>query len=97
MKCKLLKRIRKQYEIFYYPNNMPFYDELYIGEYVRVLDNNNEYRVAHFQITDELSKEDAIAAAKEQILIWFRKEYGHNKSKRARAKKQKVWYKSIKN
>ncbi len=51
MKTKLLKKVRKRFVINHYPKGIPFFDEIWEGEFLRVTDNCSENLYKSCEIT----------------------------------------------
>lgn len=92
MKTRLLRKIRKQYDIIYYPLGVPLWDfkkdvEYFYSKKYSLIDKNNAYFTC-FRFT----KEDCL----DVILTEVRKKYSHlgskNKKKKETNKGIKVWY-----
>lgn len=92
MKARLLKRIRKRYEIRYWPNGLFIDREFYSGPLLRLVDHNSLYRDFTYSIGSKLTKEDAHKAAYEKLLMWIQQDYGTFKSKRVKITSEKLWY-----
>lgn len=88
MKTKLLKKIRKQYSIVYYPNGMVSHEQLYhVNKYV-IYDKKGAFGL--FNLYDYNTKQDAISAILKRVRVIYSK---YSRSERNNYKGQKVWYK----
>lgn len=85
MKVKLLKKIRKRFEILYYPNGL-IYGNIYDSknETFVLTDTENEYNIFFDQNKNSLL---------ETILLICKRNY-YSYSRRYKLKGTKVWYKS---
>lgn len=85
MKIKLLRRIRKQYSIVYYP-----FEKYYSVEY----DTKGTLRDIHGWCYNNLLKRfDTLEEAKKALLHEFKKKYfKHSRKYKLKQVKHKVWY-----
>lgn len=83
MKTKLLKKIRKQYSIFYNPEGH-YYGDFHFPEQFVLTDSNNSFNVKFSN-----NKEDLI----DRMLTWIRMDYPDmGKRKRVIKNTVKVWW-----
>ncbi len=92
MKVKLLKKIRKRYEIKYWPNGLFIDGDYYSGPIMRLVDLNSMFRECTYRIAEPLSKEEAYNLLYERLLTWIQQEYGTFKSRRRKITSEKLWY-----
>lgn len=90
MKVRLLKRVRKEYEIIYYPNGFGYYSD----SKIMVLFQNNDvksYRDVNDKQTKKMAYDSLWSALKESILKKYKK-YGTRRLKK-NGEVEKLWYK----
>jgi hypothetical protein len=88
MKVKLLKIIRKRYEIFHYPDGAYFGGEWISVPFSVLIDNRDSWRcrVSH------LSKELAYQELTKTLRFWVEKDYKTSR-KRKNYRTEKLWHK----
>ena len=91
MKIKLLKKIRKQYSIKYYPEGVYKFGYFFKGPLMFLEDNKNEYR---FKVSS-LEKNEGYDELYSHLISWIQEDYGPSKSEiRMRTKpSEQLWYK----
>ena len=94
MKTKLLKKVRKRFVINHYPKGMPFFGEIWEGEFLRLTDNSNGYFHNSCKITSLVTFQEGLNFLKDVIVKVLRKEYGRTKRKKIIV--NKVWYNKAK-
>lgn len=89
MKVKLLKKIRKRYQIVYYPNGVYFYDDFFEGPLTVLYDSENEYRTK----VSSIVKWKAYKELHTMLMKWIEKDYGPFNSKKRKITSETLWYK----
>lgn len=92
MKTKLLKKVRKRYEITYV-TKVGFNHVIY-GKtpFVETIDHDEKRWGKYYLVNENQSYEEAVQKAKQQITEWIQKDYEDTK-KRNMYKSEKIWYK----
>lgn len=89
MKVKLLKKIRKRYEITHYPNGVFISGDFYNGPITILKDNQNSFR---FEPVTHFSPQQAYRELYPKLIRWIEKDYGPFRSKTSKITQEKVWY-----
>ena len=88
MKVKLLKKIRKRYDIKYHENGVIVDSEFIQGPIMVLYDNHNVWRLkASF-----LDKDKAYQELYNTLLKWIQSDYGNFKSKQRKITTEKLWW-----
>lgn len=88
MKIKLLKKIRKRYDIIHYPNGLYLWGDFQEGAITILSDNQSSYR---YRLSTK-DKSQAYEDLYKILLNWIEKDYGQLRSKKSKIKKEKLWY-----
>jgi hypothetical protein len=91
MKVKLLKKIRKRYNMTHYPNGVFISNKFYNGPITILTDNNNSFR---FQLKIDLPPNLAYKELYPRLISWIESDYGPFKSKQKKITSEKIWYKN---
>jgi hypothetical protein len=92
MKVKLLKKIRKRYDMTHYPNGVFISNKFYNGPITILTDNNNSFR---FQLKIDLPPNLAYKELYPRLISWIESDYGPFKSsKQRKITSEKIWYKN---
>ena len=89
MKTKLLRKIRKRYDITHYPNGRYLWGEFEKDALTILSDNQDSWR---YKISTK-DKKEAYDALYEILLKWIEKDYGNLRSKRSKIVEEKLWWK----
>lgn len=107
MKAKLLKKVRKRFEIIHMPNGFTFLNDIYEYNLFKLTDSKNDYRSLYVQFgrkpgekqfqKDDLifeTEKECIDYLKDQIL-WILRGEGYKGVRDVKMKQahKKVWYK----
>lgn len=106
MKARLLKNVRKRFEIIHMPKGFTAHGERYAYNLYKLIDNTNEFRVKYAQLvvgnkategifTDDRfnTEKECIDFLKSHIILILRSEGNiGNKDKRGKQLHKKVWY-----
>lgn len=87
MKVKLLKKIRRRYQIIHYPNGGYFHKIWYEGPLTCLIDTYDSWRM---QISNE-NKDLAYILLRNHLMTWIENDYKISR-KRKNSKKEILWY-----
>lgn len=89
MKVKLLRKIRKRYDITHYPNGLYLFGSFEQGPITILNDNQDSWRITY----SNKDKKQAYDYLYKTLLIWIETDYGKFRSKKSKIKTEKLWYK----
>lgn len=89
MKVKLLRKIRKRYDITHYPNGLYLWGDFQEGAITILSDNQSSYRYKLSMKDKKVAYDDLY----EILLKWIEKDYGKLRSKRSKIVEEKLWWK----
>ena len=78
MKVRLLKKVRKRYEIVYHPHGTILYDRFWDGPIWTLEDSHNSWRtmLASLNLNDNLTPEEYLF---QRLLEWIRRDYKYTR------------------
>lgn len=89
MKVKLLRKIRKRYDITHYPNGLYLWGDFQEGAITILSDNQNSWRY----MVSTKDKKEAYEYFYKMLLVWIERDYGNLRSKRSKIVEEKLWWK----
>ena len=93
MKVKLLKKVRKRFEIRYFPKGFIRLGIYFKGESIKLYDNENSFMDTRFLIEGSYTKEMALDKCMKTLLRHLRKDYSKYSRKHKQVTSNKIWYK----
>jgi len=102
MRTKLLKKVRKRFEINYFPKGIQFHNDFYEGEFLVRIDNDKQYGFKILKITSEkllnwdtcVSLDEGLTTLKGSIIKKLRLEM--NRPPKNKIVTKKLWYNKAK-
>ncbi len=103
MKTKLLKKVRKRYQITYYPKQITLWDKTFKGESMLIEDKHERYSLRGVEICPpdkyqkfldfhQPTKEDAKNFLLGVLMKWIKEDYKHTKKRKIEQKVEIIWY-----